>query len=214
MSANSPDNTLKSQYHAQVTADLEANAKEQERIATDLAALKEQLTALEQDHELLTSMQQALGAAAALASTSTAKAGGRTTKAASATASVPRPRTARKPGRTTTAAKTSEKTAAAGGAKKASRNGAPTLRDLVSAQLSEQKEPRSAAEVTTALTQAHPQRKVGATVVRNTLESLVAKGQAVRSKQQNSVFYSAAATAKQGKQATAEASADRAPATA
>ncbi|MEV8565374.1 hypothetical protein AB0436_07250 [Streptomyces sp. NPDC051322] len=214
MSANSPDNTLKSQYHAQVTADLESNVKEQERIATEVAALKEQLTALERDHELLTSMQQALATAEAHAGIPATEAGGRTAKAASATAAVPRPRASRKSGRTPAAAKASEKAAAAGRTKKASRNGAPTLRDLVSVQLSQQKEPRSAAEVTAALTKAHPQRNVGATVVRNTLESLVAKGEAVRSKQQNSVFYSAAGTTKQATKQAAENSVDRTPATA
>ncbi|MFI6345819.1 hypothetical protein [Streptomyces sp. NPDC050560] len=68
---------------------------------------------------------------------------------------------------------------------------APTLRDLVSEQLTSAAEPRSAAEVTSALATLHPDRKASATVVRNTLEALVAKGRAHRSKQQKSVFYSA-----------------------
>ncbi|BBJ37295.1 hypothetical protein SSPO_000130 [Streptomyces antimycoticus] len=42
---------------------------------------------------------------------------------------------------------------------------------------------RSAAEVTTALTQTLPDREIKATVVRSTLEALVAKGQAHRTKQ-------------------------------
>ncbi|WP_328535400.1 hypothetical protein [Streptomyces sp. NBC_00344] len=228
MSVNSPDHTLKSQYHAQVTADLESNSQEQERITTEVAALKEQLTALELDHALLTNMQQAL--ATSEAGTGSSSSGAARTAGAAAP-SVPRPRNVKKPARTAAAAgtsqkssrkasektsekapaKTSAKTSSKSSTTHASRNGAPTLRDLVSDQLAQQKEPRSASEVTTALTQAHPQRKVGATVVRNTLEALVAKGQALRSKQQNSVFYSATSATKSN---TSDSAAASAPATA
>lgn len=232
MTSDSPDNTLKSQYHMQVTGDLESNTREQERILAEVAALTEQLTTLEQDHELLTSMQQALAAAEAQAAAVSARTNAR---AETAAGSVPRARTAKKAGRTTAAAKAPEKTAAKasekaprkaaakraekaplktaakGRAKQASRNGAPTLRDLVSDQLVQQQEPRSAAEVTTALAQAYPQRNAGATVVRNTLEALVAKGQALRSKQQNSVFYTAAGTTEP---AVPDTAADHAPVTA
>ncbi|MEU2210790.1 hypothetical protein ACIP69_02760 [Streptomyces hygroscopicus] len=69
---------------------------------------------------------------------------------------------------------------------------APTLRDLVHDTLVRHGGPRSAAEITTALAEAHPDREVKPTVVRSTLESLVAKGQAHRTKQQKSVFYSPA----------------------
>ncbi|GGQ77768.1 hypothetical protein OIE82_32440 [Streptomyces althioticus] len=68
---------------------------------------------------------------------------------------------------------------------------APKLVDLVRRHLDEQKEPRSAAEVATALGQAHPGRTVKVTVVRSTLEGLVARNQAQRSKQGTSVFYTA-----------------------
>jgi predicted transcriptional regulator len=70
--------------------------------------------------------------------------------------------------------------------------GAPTLRDLVLDHLGGQSEPRSAAEVTTGLAEAHPDRTFQGTVVRNTLEALVAKGHVQRNKQQKSVFYFAA----------------------
>ncbi|MEU0655774.1 hypothetical protein ABZ485_26535 [Streptomyces albogriseolus] len=68
---------------------------------------------------------------------------------------------------------------------------APKLVDLVRRHLDEQKEPRSAAEVATALGQAHPGRTIKVTVVRSTLEGLVARNQAQRSKQGTSVFYTA-----------------------
>ncbi|MDT6983052.1 hypothetical protein ACFSUJ_02165 [Streptomyces lusitanus] len=68
---------------------------------------------------------------------------------------------------------------------------APKLVDLVRGHLGEQKEPRSAAEIAAALGQAHPGRTVKVTVIRSTLEGLVARNQAQRSKQGTSVFYTA-----------------------
>lgn len=55
---------LTSQYAKQVAGDLEHNAKEQERITTEITALQQQLASLQQDHTILVSMQQALGIAA------------------------------------------------------------------------------------------------------------------------------------------------------
>ncbi|NEB20730.1 hypothetical protein G3I46_30240, partial [Streptomyces coelicoflavus] len=52
---------LASQYSVQVTDDLERNIKEQERVSTEIAALQQQLAALQHDHALLVNMQQALG---------------------------------------------------------------------------------------------------------------------------------------------------------
>ncbi|MBA4863161.1 hypothetical protein H1V43_17585 [Streptomyces sp. PSKA54] len=77
-------------------------------------------------------------------------------------------------------------------AKESKGAGAPTLRELVLHHLGGQSEPRSAAEVTTGLAEAHPDRTFQGTVVRNTLEALVAKGHVQRNKQQKSVFYFAA----------------------
>jgi hypothetical protein len=68
---------------------------------------------------------------------------------------------------------------------------APTLVTLVREYLAQQSEPLSAAEITAALTRTHPERTVRPTVVRTTAEGLVAKGQAHRSKQGTSVFYTA-----------------------
>ncbi|MFI2376301.1 hypothetical protein ACH5AO_14710 [Streptomyces sp. NPDC018964] len=65
----------------------------------------------------------------------------------------------------------------------------PKLVELVRRHLEEQREPRSAAEVAGALGQAHPERAVKTTVVRSTLEGLVARNQAQRTKQGSSVFY-------------------------
>ncbi|MEV5246230.1 hypothetical protein [Streptomyces werraensis] len=76
-------------------------------------------------------------------------------------------------------------------AAESARGDAPKLVDLVRRHLDEQKEPRSAAEVATALGQAHPGRTIKVTVVRSTLEGLVARNRAQRSKQGTSVFYTA-----------------------
>ncbi|MFC8872512.1 hypothetical protein ACFUAC_33470 [Streptomyces sp. NPDC057148] len=67
----------------------------------------------------------------------------------------------------------------------------PTLVELVRTHLTEQSEPRSAAEITTALGQAHSERTIKTTVVRTTLEGLVARNQAQRTKQGTSVYYTA-----------------------
>ncbi len=84
----------------------------------------------------------------------------------------------------------------------------PTLVELIRRHLAEQKEPRSAAEISTALGQAHPDRDIAAKVVRITLEGLVAKSQAERSKQGRSVFYAAPASAPTAAPATEAQPAD------
>jgi hypothetical protein len=181
--------TLKSQYMAQVETDLEGNAKERERLTGDLAALQEQLAVLEQDRELLVGVQQTL----ASSSSSTAQSSGPVAAPVDAPAVVPR---ARKPKAAARAPKPSTgKKAAAKAATPAKSDsaGALTLRELAVTDLAGHSTPRSAVEIATALAQAHPDRKIQTTVVRNTLESLVAKGHAVRSKQGRSVYYSSGA---------------------
>ncbi|MBB5939203.1 hypothetical protein [Streptomyces zagrosensis] len=87
-----------------------------------------------------------------------------------------------------------EKTAAKKPAAKASpaAASAPTLVELIRTHLVEQDEPRSTAKTSSALGQAHPERNIKTTVVRTTLEGLVAKNHAHRAKQGSSVFYTAA----------------------
>ncbi|MFF0791288.1 hypothetical protein [Streptomyces spiralis] len=199
---------LTSQYAAQVAGDLENNLKEQERISEEIASLQEQLAALQQDHAVLVNVQQALGVTAAP----------RTPAAEPAAVAVPAPRkktaTATGAGRdkrtpakksATPARKASAKKAATGKAgDKAKGKGKaedttagsaparPTLVEIVRAHLAAQSEPRSAAEIATELDRQHPERTVKTTVVRTTLEGLVAKNQAQRSKQGTSVFYTTA----------------------
>ncbi len=197
---------LTSQYAAQVAGDLENNLKEQERISEEIAALQEQLAALQQDHAVLVNVQQALGVAAAP----------RTPAAEPAAVAVPAPRkktaTATGGGRgkrtpakksATPARKASARKAATGKAGDKAKGKAedttagsaparPTLVEIVRAHLAAQSEPRSAAEIATELDRQHPERTVKTTVVRTTLEGLVAKNQAQRSKQGTSVFYTTA----------------------
>jgi hypothetical protein len=197
-----PDNVsdptnLKTQYAAQVSTDLEHNAKEQERIGSDIAALQHQLDELERDHALLLSMQQTL-TVDPLATVLE----GAVTGTATTTARLPRARrpkdsahdTDTKRGTAGRRARAADGPAKGRGARRRSAGG-PTLREIVSRLLAAHDGPQSAAEITSALSSAHPERGVSPTVVRNTLEALVAKGQALRSKQQKSVYYSAVDTA-------------------
>lgn len=196
-----PENTttaseLTSQYIAQVTGDLERNLKEQERIQAEIASLQGQLTALQHDHTVLVNMQQALGVSETPAESASGP----------ETAAVPSPRqkTSAEPShkrrtRKTTAAQaspTAKKSAANKPAAKTAtaanpKTARPTLVDLIRRHLTEQSEPRSAAEISAALGQAHPERDIKPKVVRVTLEGLVAKSQAQRTKQGASVYYTA-----------------------
>ncbi|MEV0440878.1 hypothetical protein AB0I84_47080 [Streptomyces spectabilis] len=169
---------LESQYATQLATDLERNATEQERIGTEVQSLQEQLRGLQHDRELLLKMQQLLD---------DGPSGAVRQAGASRTARVPAPREAAPRAKRTVR----KKAAAAAKAKPQPKSTeGPTLIELVRTHLGQQAEPRSAAEVTTALTQGHPDRTIKTTVVRTTLEKLVAKGQAQRTRQKNSVFYS------------------------
>jgi hypothetical protein len=192
-----PTTELTSQYTAQVANDLERNAKEQEHIGAEIDALQEQLRALQHDHTVLTNMQKALGTADTAAQPTTEE---------TATPSVPRQKTDTGPGagkraraKKTPAAqdgkaarKPASKKPAAVPKATAAKATQPTLVELIRRHLTDQSEPRSAAEIATALGQAHPDRTIKTTVVRTTVEGLVAKSHAQRTKQGSSVYYTAA----------------------
>ncbi|MGW7072061.1 BlaI/MecI/CopY family transcriptional regulator [Streptomyces sp. NPDC054855] len=194
---------VQAQYATRVAEDLESNRKEQERVGAELAALQQQLQTLEDDHAVLLSMQQALGSSAAPTTTAKATA----SRASTGKKAVPAPRASANSGAartkkpTSAKAKNTEKTkdkaaksAPKATAKKSAETTAgPTLVELIGNHLSRQKEPRSAAEITGALSQELPDRTIKTTVVRTTVEGLVAKGRAQRTKQGSSVFYTAVA---------------------
>ncbi|MFD7607870.1 hypothetical protein ACFWAN_47165 [Streptomyces mirabilis] len=182
---------LTSQYVAQVTGDLERNSKEQERIGVEIEALQEQLRALQHDHAVLVNMQQALGGASPAADAAPAAA----TSVPHQASAGPKHSKPKKVAATSAKKTAPKKPAAKASSVKASTAAAkPTLVELIRGHLEKQTEPRSAAEITTALTQAHPDRSVKTTVVRTTLEGLVAKSHAHRTKQGSSVFYTTAVT--------------------
>ncbi|MFD7603109.1 hypothetical protein ACFWAN_21760 [Streptomyces mirabilis] len=189
--ANSSHATeLTSQYIAQVTGDLEHNVKEQERIGREIEALQEQLHALQNDHTVLVNMQQALGSANPAVEADTATAPSLPHQASAE----PKQIKPKKAAAASTKRTESKKAAAKAPSAKAPTTATkPTLVDLIRGRLEQESEPRSAAEITTALTQAHPDRSVKTTVVRTTLEGLVAKSHAHRTKQGSSVFYTTAA---------------------
>ncbi|MEU9609335.1 hypothetical protein [Streptomyces sp. NPDC048057] len=236
MSDNTTSSTeLRSQYINQVASDLERNTKEQERITAEITALQEQLTTLQHDHTVLVNMQGALGVPAkatepAESGKATVPAPRKRSTAASGTRKAAKKSPAARPAAKGAAVKSAAPKAAApkaaaskgaakkgGAAKESAAKSAvqPTLVELIRLHLVEQGEPRSAAEVTAALSKVHPDRTIKATVVRTTLEGLVARNLAHRSKQGTSVFYttpdstqqqeSAAATGPEGKpEASAE----------
>lgn len=186
--------SVTSQYATQVAQDLELNTKEQERIGAELSALQAQLRILQDDQSVLHSIQKTLGSRPASTPTTPEtslpqQASGKNTT----TRRAPSKTAAKAPSakKTTVQAK-KEKTQGAE-PKSATASAQPTLIGLIHTHLDQQKEPRSAAEVTSALAEAHPQRTIKSTVVRTTLENLVAKSQAHRSKQGGSVFYTSVA---------------------
>ncbi|MFF8729199.1 hypothetical protein ACF073_22260 [Streptomyces sp. NPDC015171] len=186
---------MASQYVSQVTNDLEHNLKEQERVTAEITALQEQLAGLQHDHTILLSMQQALGVAAPAGGAvvpAPRNKSGDTQHAGTRRGSTRGGSTQRGGTQRTDAKKPAAKKGASAKStpkKAASEATAPTLIELVRRYLSEQSEPRSAAEVTEALGQAHPDRGVQTKVVRTTLENLVARNCAQRTKQGSSVFY-------------------------
>ncbi|WP_406212683.1 hypothetical protein [Streptomyces canus] len=172
MSETAPGTTeLTSQYSNQVTGDLERNLKEQERLSGEIEALQGQLAALRNDHAILLNLQQVLGTPTKPDSPATPPG-----------AAVPAPRKK-------AAAPVGKQTGKKAAAKASTVRSGPTLVDLVRQHLANQREPRSAAEISTALDRQHPERTIKATVVRTTLEGLVARNQAQRTKQGTSVFY-------------------------
>jgi hypothetical protein len=178
---------LTSQYSAQVASDLERNLKEQENLSGEIEALQARLASVQHDHTVLVNLQQALGVpaqAAAPVAESAASVPAARKKTTGTSGSAKKSATPRKRSGKKTVAEAS-----------ATSSVSPTLVDLVREHLTGQSEPRSAAEITTALEQLHPERTVKTTVVRTTLEGLVAKSQAQRTKQGKSVYYTALDTA-------------------
>lgn len=162
-----------SQYVARVEKDLADNAEEQERIGQDIKAMQQRLDRLERNRAVLMGVRSAL----------TGQSGEEPAPL------TPPARPAKEPngeqastGRLPVTGETRESAKAL--------KSKPTLVDLVCSHLSGQSEPRSAGEVSDDIAHSHPDRQIKITVVRATLEALVAQGRVRRSKQGRSVFYS------------------------
>ncbi|MFG3206654.1 hypothetical protein [Streptomyces sp. NPDC048192] len=150
---------LLTHYSSQLAKDLERNVQEQDQIRHEIESLQARLLSLQHDHTVLATMQQALESGIPLQQVPMSPAQGYDLPVTS------------RPGATRRKQQT------------------PTLVSLIRAYLAEQPEPCSAAEVATALSEAHPDRVIKTTVVRTTLEGLVARSSAERIKQGHSVFY-------------------------
>jgi len=178
-----------SQYLTRVADDLEQNLKEQERLGAEIAVLQGQLAEVEADRAVLLSLQETLGTASTPTSPAaepepTAADADEKESAAPAKAKKAR---AKKPAAAPRKSAGKREKAAA----KSAEPRQPSLVSLARTFLTSQTEPRSAAEVAEALAKQHPDRDIKTTVVRTTLEGLVAKNHAQRNKQGSSVFYTA-----------------------
>ncbi|MGA4844976.1 hypothetical protein ACOBQB_01290 [Streptomyces sp. G5(2025)] len=181
--------TLRSRYVQQAASDLEANRRRQEELARKLELLKQEEALLS---DILNLAERYEGFADALRLPEQAqdepviaKAKHRDKTGASAQRS-----TSRK-----------SKPAPAGGKAKDGAKGKsrePLLGDLLMDLLAGHEDPRLAKELRDELLEKHPSRNPTPQVVRNTLESLVAKGRVQRHKQQRSVMYTVAESADAG----------------
>jgi hypothetical protein len=182
---------LTSQYATWVTGDLERNVKELEHVGEQIAALQAQLAALRRNHAVLVNIQQALGIPAPVVEAESAAAELAPRKKAAAKRHVGRqPAAKRGAGRKAPASGGKAAAKKDTGETSAERPAEPLL-DLVREYLADQNEPRSVADISTALARRHPGRSIKPTVVRNNLETLVAKDRAQRTKRGASVFYTA-----------------------
>ncbi|CCK24614.1 hypothetical protein BN159_0235 [Streptomyces davaonensis JCM 4913] len=169
--------TLRSRYLEQAASDLEQNRRQQQELADRLAALKQEegllagILNLAEQYEGFSDASRLPEQAQdepVVAKSKRAPSGGGSKRSASA--------------RTTHSPTTAKRS----GAKKSHQ---PLLGDLLTDLLGKYDEPRPAKELRDELLKKHPDRNPTPQVVRNTLESLVAKGRIQRHKQDRSVMY-------------------------
>ncbi|MFJ9871473.1 hypothetical protein ACIRVI_00180 [[Kitasatospora] papulosa] len=185
MSEVAASSSVTAGYAQKVTEDLAVTKSEQERVRAELARLEAELRQLEESEKVLVKMQVVLtGVSRPTSAQGKGKKKTAVPAARRAKSAAGQPKVSSKTKSSKANAKNSVgKTAPASGA------GNKTWAALTGGYLAEQSAPKSAAEVAAALTEAHPQRKVQATVVRNALEQGVARGLLERSKQGRSVYY-------------------------
>ncbi|AYC44067.1 hypothetical protein [Streptomyces griseorubiginosus] len=169
--------TLRSRYVAQAASDLEENRRRQEELEDRLAVLK-------QEEALLTDILNIAERYEGSADANRLPEQVHDEPAVTKTHQKPARSSAR---RSAPAESSTATTTVKAGTKAKSRQ--PLLGELLSELLGQYEEPRQAKELREELLEKHPHRNPTPQVVRNTLESLVAKGRIRRHKQERSVMY-------------------------
>ncbi|MFF0559666.1 hypothetical protein [Streptomyces sp. NPDC004266] len=181
-----PASTLRTRLVDQAASDLKENRRRQQELAEKLRMLKQEeallvdILKLAERYESLAepspSPEQASSPSPEQASAEPVPTGTRSRKAsASSSTGTPARRTAR--------------TGKPAGAAAKGKSRQPLLGDLLMSLLAGDDGPRLAKELRGELLEKHPDRSPTPQVVRNTLESLVAKGHVRRHRQQRSVMY-------------------------
>ncbi|MFJ6217202.1 hypothetical protein ACIQGZ_28300 [Streptomyces sp. NPDC092296] len=168
----------------QAASDLEENRRRQQELSEEIKMLRQEEVLLV---DILNIAERFEGSPDAAPATQQAPEGTGPTPAAAADGAAPQ-RAARAKGAGPRSGKNAARTGAKGSAK--GKPGQPLLGDIFLTLLSGHDEPRLAKELREELLERHPGRTPTPQVVRNTLESLVAKGRIQRHKQQRSVMYS------------------------
>lgn len=169
--------SLRSRYVEQAGADLEQNRRQQQELTEKIAVLKREEALLAEILNLAEQYERFADASRLPEQAQDEPVVAKAKRTASGTASQ---RSA------------SARTAPAGGGARTGakrKSGRPLLGDLLMDMLGKYDEPRPAKELRDELLKKHPNRNPTPQVVRNTLESLVAKGRIRRHKQERSVMY-------------------------
>ncbi|MFZ3573634.1 hypothetical protein ACOKM5_42555 [Streptomyces sp. BH097] len=219
MSDTTPQTELKARYADRIRDDIAHNESELKRISEEISSLQAELGTLEENRALLESMLKSIGSGelpplpVPAPEKAAGKAAAKVPRQKSRDTTAPKPARAKKtresaaaPAKAAKAAKPAKSAAATKPSAPAAEKTAPqgsTLVELIVSQLESETSPRSAAEITSTLQKAHPKREFSTKVVRNTLEALVAKARAERTRQQRSVFYVASSGADKAAKDTA-----------
>ncbi|MGW1468223.1 hypothetical protein ACWCPT_28205 [Streptomyces sp. NPDC002308] len=167
--------TLRSRYVEQAASDLEQNRRRQQELTEKIAMLKQEESLLVDILNLAERYEGFADASRLPEQAQDEPAAARTKRS-----STPSRRSA---SGSTTPAGTTAKSDAKGKSRR------PLLGELLTELLGAYEEPRHAKELRDELLEKYPDRNPTPQVVRNTLESLVAKGHIQRHKQQRSVMY-------------------------
>ncbi|MFI7386627.1 hypothetical protein [Streptomyces sp. NPDC049813] len=176
---------LRSRYVDQAASDLEENRRLQQE-------LKERISMLKQEEALLTDIINLAERYEGFADASRLPEQSQDEQAAAKPKPKPKPKPKRASAGAGSRRPAPARAGAAGGPAKAGAEAKPRqalLGDLLTELLAKYDEPRLAKELREELLEKHPDRNPTPQVVRNTLESLVAKGRIQRHKQQRSVMY-------------------------